>query len=119
MRYSPNPHSLYCIGDGPGPGHAFIGDVEMWNWRWLMIGEGLNEAFDEALAANFNSSQRRLMEKPPAEALETLEEVVPTLINDEIRHRAWDAQRRIDQIGKAHAVKQDGNVYRVNFGWAT
>jgi hypothetical protein len=112
MYYSEKPHVFYAT-DTIGPGAIFLGDRERWNWRWLIIGEELNQAFDNALVAFFNDEQRRLMQQPPIVAITRLKEVLPAVVTREAEDRATEAQLRLFPISVAF---RDGNVVFGNFG---
>lgn len=111
MRYSPKPHVAY-LQDGKGPGALFLGDLERWNWRWLVRGEAIDVDFDQALVAYFNDSQRRIMQMEPTSALEFLVKHLPTVVTAEVRSRAEQAQAWLD----SPSLESDGNVVFAKFG---
>lgn len=116
MQYSEYPHEHYVV-DGVGPGSNFVGDLERWNWRWLLVGTALNPAYDLGLASFFNDSQRRLMTLPPAEALGHLVTFMPDDITDEVWNRVDDYTTRLFKLPATPLVKsREGNVIIGNFG---
>lgn len=112
MRYSEFPHEHY-LKDGKGPGAGFVGDLERWNWRYLVKGVVPAPAYDIGLTAHFGNEQIRLMRLPPLEALVKIKIAIPELATDEIMARATEAQTRL--FAPLVASRED-NVITVNFG---
>lgn len=113
--YSPRPHEHY-VTDGVGPGAAFLGDTQMWNWRWLRVGEAANVAADSAIIGHFNSALRGVMMKPPAEAYLWMQEHLPSIFSEVMQERLIDAQAR---LYPPVIAKRDGNLIFANFGRRT
>jgi hypothetical protein len=115
MRYSEHPHEYY-LTNGVGPGSVFLGDVEMWNWLYLLRGLITTPIYDISLKENFNDSQRELMTLPPIEALEALAdrfaENLPDRITPEIWARAEEAQAR---LFPPTVMRREDNVIHANF----
>lgn len=112
MHYSEHPHEHY-LKAGKGPGAVFVGDLERWNWRYLIKGLALASAYDNALKINFGAEQGRLMGLPPVEALARLKVVLPDLITEEVEARGIEAQAR---LFPPLVASRDENVIFVNFG---
>ncbi len=115
MRYSERPHEDY-VGKQGGPGACFLGDLEMWNWRYLLEGTEQNNAYDESLKKHFNEHQRDLMVLPPLEAVAILAERFAENGCDRITKDVWvraeSAQARLFPPKVSH--KQD-NIVFANF----
>lgn len=112
MHYSEHPHEHY-IKAGKGPGAVFLGDLERWNWRYLIKGLALASAYDNALVTNFGAEQRRLMGLPPVEAMNRLNVALPDLFTEEAVARCIEAQAR---LFPPLIANRDENVIFVNFG---
>ena len=91
MRYSEHPHEHY-LKNGKGPGEAFVGDLERWNWRYLNKGTAPAAGFDVGVTKHFNEAMRAMMRLTPVDAMETIEIHLPGHITDEIRARMMEAQ---------------------------
>lgn len=115
MLYSEKPHADYVV-NGVGPGAKFLGDQELWNWRYLLYGTELNDAADTALILFFNEAQRDLMRMPPLDALDALRGFMDDKVTPEIAQRALEAQFRLLPPVPAMVEKVEDNVVYANFG---
>lgn len=115
LCFSPRPHEHYVM-DGVGPGAAFLGDTEMWNWRWLRVGEVDNAAVDSAIIGHFNNALRDAMTKTPAEVYLWMQQCLPSLFSEAVQERLIDAQTR---LYPPVIAKRDGNLIFANFGRRT
>lgn len=112
MQYSEYPHSHY-INNGKGPGANYLGDMEMWNWRWLLIGDAPNTGFDEGVAMFFNDEQREMMQAPPMVAANALASILDAdRITDQFWDRASAAEARL-RAPRISSVKD--NIIHANF----
>lgn len=112
MRYSEFPHEHY-IKDGKGPGSAFVGDPERWNWRYALFGTVIDDDVDAGIVSFFNEHQRAAMAQTPEEVLEWFEEVLPERVTDAVRARLTEAQAR---LYPPKISAREGNVITANFG---
>lgn len=111
MQYSEHPH-LYYISGCEGPGAIFVGDVERWNWRWLLHGTKVDPDKDLALLTFFNENQRELMKLEPIKAAEILDTYLPRDLMPGVWERATEAQ---DRLYPPVVATVRNNVIHVNF----
>lgn len=112
MLYSEYPHEHY-INNGVGPGAIFLGNTEMWNWRYVCAGTVIDPFVDQAIATYFNSALRDVMRMPPAEALEYLTQVMAIALTEDQIQRLEEAQ---DRLYPPIVASVRGNVVHANFG---
>jgi hypothetical protein len=96
-----------------GPGSAYVGDEERWNWRWLLIGVEVNDAFDAGVLAFFNDQQRELMRQPPMDVIDMMLGFMPDSVTDAVLKRAAEAHVR---LFPPKIAAREGNVITGNFG---
>jgi len=112
MQYSEFPHESYLDQDGKGPGAAFAGDIEKWNWRYLLRGTEVDDNFDYGLEHIFNDAQRSLMQREPLEAAEALD----TFIDKKVMEGVWQrAQEAHDRLFPPLIASIKDNVIHANF----
>jgi hypothetical protein len=125
MRYSELPPEAYVKeveavkGFGLvniGPGASLIGDVEKWNWRYLIAGLRPDPVLDLCVDRHFHEWQRELMRLPPMEAIERMadqewSEGDVYFLDETAFRRAEEAQVRLFP----KATCRENNVIHANF----
>ncbi len=106
------PGIMYAPETADHYGINLQGDLQRWNWRWMMHGDKPDIFVDNALLVHFNEVQRLVMTWIPERAIEWATTTLPNRVTPQIVARMQEAQQR---LFPPVITYRSENVVAVNF----